>query len=118
MDYQTESTSWDWFYVYYEKDGKLYRTSKYSGRSGQKATIKIPATKFWVEGRTDGSGNNYYGLKVTDVTALESAVAINGFVVFAFESGYSETTITNPTTIETAHNSYPNNAKPHMRLLK
>ena len=111
VDYQTESASYDWFYIYYEKDGKLYRTSKYGGSSRQKATIKIPATKFWVEWRTDGSVNGYYGMKVTDVTALESAVAINGSAVSAFESGYSETTVTDPTTIESVHNPYTNNAR-------
>ena len=111
VDYQTESASYDWFYIYYEKDGKLYRTSKYGGSSRQKATIKIPATKFWVEWKTDGSVNGYYGMKVTDVAALESAVAINGSSVSAFESGYSETTVTDPTTIESTHNPYTNNAR-------
>ncbi len=110
MDVQTESTSYDWVYVYYEKDGTIYRSATYGGSAKKTVVVDVPATSFWVEFKSDDSQCSYYGFKVCGVEALESEPA--GFTTVAtLPSGYSQTEVTDPTTMETEHGNYGNNKK-------
>ncbi len=105
MDVQTESTDYDWVYVYYEEDGKIYQSAKYGGSTKQTVVVDVPATSFWVEFESDDIIDDYYGFKVTGVEALASKPA--GFTTVAtLPSGYSETEVTDPTTMETEHGNY------------
>ncbi len=62
LDYQTESTSYGWIYLY-DSTGKQY--GKYGGTTMKNVTITIPGDYVKIVFRTDGSGNNYYGYKAT-----------------------------------------------------
>ncbi len=62
LEYQTESTFYDWIYLY-DKDNKQY--GKYGGTTRKTETITIPGDTLRITFKTDGSGNNYYGFKAT-----------------------------------------------------
>lgn len=62
LDYQTESTNYDWIYLY-DSTGKEY--GKYGGTTRKTETITIPGDYIKILFRTDGSGNNFYGYKAT-----------------------------------------------------
>ena len=112
LDYQTESTSYDWFYVYYYKDGKLYRSDKYGGSTRKQVTLNIPSPEFWLEFRSDGSSCGYYGVKVTDVKQLDSAPPVLGTTVSAMSGGYNEIEASDWSEIETLpHGNYGNNVQ-------
>jgi len=61
LDCQTESTSYDWIYLY-DSTGKQY--GKYGGRTRKTEIITIPGDYIKILLHTDGS-NNYYGYKAT-----------------------------------------------------
>ncbi len=110
IQYQTEY-SYDWFYVYYYKDGKLYRSDKYSGSSLKTATLNIPSTEFWLEFRSDVSGCDYYGVKVMNVQQLDTEPAILGNTGYPMPKGYTEIEAVDWREIETLHTSYGNNVQ-------
>lgn len=62
LDYQTESTNYDWIYLY-DSTGKSY--GKYGGTTRKTEIITIPGDYVKVVFRTDGSSNDYYGFKAT-----------------------------------------------------
>lgn len=62
LDYQTESTSYDWIYLY-DGNGKQY--GKYGGTTRKNESITIPGDYVKIVFRTDGSVNDYYGYKAT-----------------------------------------------------
>ena len=68
LDIQTESTSYDWVYLY---DSPISTTpinnQKYGGTTRQTHTITINGDYVKVVFKTDGSGNSYYGFKATIV---------------------------------------------------
>ena len=110
IQYQTEY-SYDWFYVYYYKDGKLYRSDKYSGSSLKTATLNIPSTEFWLEFRSDVSDCDYYGVKVMNVQQLDTEPAILGNTGYPMPKGYTEIEAVDWREIETLHTSYGNNVQ-------
>ena len=73
VTYQTESTSWDWLYIYQGAitgsdaadkgtGGTLLQSGKIGGSTKTKLnTITAPGDTVSFVWRTDGSGNNYYG---------------------------------------------------------
>lgn len=64
LEYQTESTSYDWIYLY-DSSGTAY--GKYGGKTLTTTQITIPGDYVKVVFRTDSSGNSYYGFKATIV---------------------------------------------------
>ena len=108
LDYQTESTSYDWIYVYYKKDDQLYRCGKYGGSSRNQITLNIPSTEFWIQFRTDSSGNGYYGFKVTDVQLSDNVSELPGSKINSNELPTSEL-VADWNSIESDHYSYRNN---------
>lgn len=62
LDCQTESTSYDYIYLY-DSTGKQY--GKYGGTTRKTETITIPGNYIKILFHTDRSGNNYYGYKAT-----------------------------------------------------
>ena len=64
LTYQTESTSYDWIYLYDSADSTTpFNNKKYGGTTQQTETITIPSNYLKIVFRTDSSGNNYYGFK-------------------------------------------------------
>lgn len=62
LDYETESTSYDWIYLY-DSEGNQY--GKYGGSTRTVENITIPGNYVKVMFITDYSGNDYYGFKAT-----------------------------------------------------
>ena len=83
VTYQTESTSWDWLYIYQGTitgsdaadkgtGGTLLRSGKIGGSTKTKLnTITTPGDTVSFVWRTDGSGNNYYGYYAVITGTLE-----------------------------------------------
>lgn len=71
ITYQTESTSYDWVYLksgdnYIDLSGNVTSTAtKIGGTTKTTKTFTTTALTGSVTFRTDGSGNNYYGVKIT-----------------------------------------------------
>jgi len=62
LDYQTESTSYDYIYLY-DSTGKQY--GKYGGTTRKTETITIPGNYIKILFHTNGGNNDYYGYKAT-----------------------------------------------------
>jgi len=62
LDCQTQSTSYDYIYLY-DSTGKQY--GKYGGTTRKTETITIPGNYIKILFHTNGSSNNYYGYKAT-----------------------------------------------------
>ena len=62
LDYQTESTSYDWIYLY-DVNGNIVNGKKYGGSTRTEETITVTGNYVKVVFRTDSSVNNYYGFK-------------------------------------------------------
>ena len=66
LDYQTESTSYDWIYLYDSADSTTpVNNKKYGGTTRTTETITINGNYIKIVFKTDGSGNNYYGFKAS-----------------------------------------------------
>ena len=64
LTYQTESTSYDWVYLYTEPNSSTpFNNKKYGGSTQTTETITIPSNYIKIVFRTDSSVNNYYGFK-------------------------------------------------------
>ena len=64
LTYQTESTSYDWIYLYDDANSTTpFNNKKYGGSTLKTETLTIPSNYLKIVFRTDGSGNNYYGFK-------------------------------------------------------
>ena len=97
----------DYLYIYYNYNGKTYRSSKYYGTSIAGQTIEIPTTDFYLYWHSNGSGNTNYGFSIDSIEPCVTTSTFNS-------SGYSLPNITpielNGTTYpETAHSPYNNN---------
>ena len=62
LTYQTESTSYDWVYLYTDSS-TIYNNQKFGGLTKTTTTITIPSNYIKIVFKTDGSVNNYYGFK-------------------------------------------------------
>jgi len=68
LTYQTESTSYDWIYLYDNADSTTpFNNTKYGGTTLKTETITIPSNYLKIVFRTDSSQNNYYGFKAVIV---------------------------------------------------
>lgn len=68
IDYETESTSYDWIYLY-DSTGKQY--GKYGGARNTEI-ITIPGNSVEITLTTDSSVNSYYGLRACIIPNYES----------------------------------------------
>ena len=113
LDYQTESTSYDYICVYYKKDNQLYCCGKYGGSRNQ-ITLNIPSTEFWIQFITDGSNNKFYGFKVTNVQLLDNVSELPGSPIDSDKFPASELieSVDDWNRIESEnHYAYPHNSK-------
>lgn len=70
LTYQTESTSYDWIYLYSDAS-TIYGNKKYGGKILTTETITISSNYIKIVFKTDGSGNNYYGFKAIIIPNYE-----------------------------------------------
>ena len=65
LDYQTESTSYDYFLIYDSASATtgINNNKKYGGSTRTQETITINSNYIKIAFKSDSSGNNYYGLK-------------------------------------------------------
>lgn len=101
-----ESASYDYVSLYYVKNGKIYSAfTRQKANNVAAQTFVIPSTEFYVYWHTDGSVNNFYGIKV-DSAEITDAIAITGSL--ATLPNYTAATVTKVTDIETDHTPYQN----------
>lgn len=64
LTYQTESTSYDWVYLYDTAGSTTpFNNKKYGGTTLKTETLTINSNYLKIVFKTDGSGNDYYGFK-------------------------------------------------------
>ena len=65
LDYQTESTSYDYFLIYDSASATtgINNNKKYGGSTRTQETITINSNYIKIAFKSDSSGNDYYGLK-------------------------------------------------------
>ena len=65
LDYQTESTSYDYFLIYDSSSATtgINNNKKYGGKTRTQETITINSNYIKITFKSDGNGDNYYGLK-------------------------------------------------------
>ena len=68
LEYQTESASWDYIYLY---DSTQKQYGEYGGKTKTTETIIIPGDYIKILFHTDESGNDYYGFKATVIPNYE-----------------------------------------------
>ena len=72
LDYQTESTTYDWIYLYDSQTStKPVNNKKYGVSERKFDTITINNNYVKIIFRTDGSVNNYYGFKAIIIPNYE-----------------------------------------------
>ena len=110
LDYETESTNYDYICVYYKKDDQLYCSQRYGGSTRKQTTLNIPSTEFWIQFITDVSSNGFYGFKVTNVQLLDNVSELLGSPINSNEFPASELieSVDDWSSIESVHNPYPN----------
>lgn len=75
---KTESVSYDWVEIFYELNNKIYALPRLGGNDLGGKTAFVPADKFWLYFRTDGSGHDYYGFKIASITKADGRKEIQG----------------------------------------
>ena len=85
---ETESTSYDWIYFYYQKDGIWYRTNAYGGTSIKNTHVRIPSEMAYIEFRSDGSVTKY-GFSFSSITSYTGTNFASATTVSGLPSGYT-----------------------------
>jgi|GEM_PF-1693752 len=104
-----ESKTWDYVYIYYQHNGKIYRSEKFSATDLANKTIILPTLDFWLWWHTDSSVNSYYGFSIDSVDITMEPVTITATEVTSIPS-YTVTETKNIEDVQTPHNPYKNNA--------
>lgn len=108
----TESASYDWVDIYYEKDGLYYHLSSVLGGSFGGTQIIVPSPTFWLYWRTDTSVNNYYGWSIDSIVSTTDSPSSFTTVSSLPSDVASWTTITGVSSLpESEHNPYSNNLR-------
>lgn len=101
FDAQSKSeNNFDYVQIYYTRNGKTYATKKIMGTSGFPDTF-IPSADFYVYWYSDSSVFNW-GFKIDSVSQSTGEIASTDTQVSSIPN-YDYTTVTDATTIETAH---------------
>lgn len=104
-----ESKTWDYVYIYYQHNGKIYRSEKFSATDLANKTIILPTLDFWLWWHTDSSVNSYYGFSIDSVDITTEPVTITATEVTSIPP-YTVTETKNIGDVQTPHNPYKNNA--------
>ena len=65
-----EGTS-DYCQLYYKKDGKVYYMGQFYPKNVAGKYIEVPTNDFYLYFYSDSSVDNYYGISITDIKAVE-----------------------------------------------
>lgn len=105
----SSGTKYDYLYLYYKKDGKIYKAlEKQSGEDIAGKTFIVPSTDIYIQWYSDGSGSNYYGFSVDaiKITSTEADTTGTEGTLPAYEVIEAATI----SMIQTSH-PYENNMK-------
>lgn len=72
-------TKYDYLYLFYQKDGKIYKAlDKVSGADIAGNTYIVPSTDIYIQWYSDGSGNKDYGFSIDEIKQVSTAANTTG----------------------------------------
>ena len=72
-------TEYDYLYLFYQKDGKIYKAlDKVSGADIAGNTYIVPSTDIYIQWYSDGSGNKDYGFSIDEIKQVSTAANTTG----------------------------------------
>ena len=75
----SSGTKYDYLYLFYQKDGKIYKAlNKVSGADIAGKTYIVPSTDIYIQWYSDSSGNKYYGFSVDEIKQVSTAADTTG----------------------------------------
>ena len=102
-----ESNSWDYLYLYYVQNNKVYKVlDKVQANSVAGKTYILPTLDFYLWWHTDSSVNSYYGFSIDSVEITDEPIS-NAVEISTLPS-YAVTETSDITDVQTAHNPYQN----------
>lgn len=103
-----ESNSWDYLYLYYVQNNKIYKVlDKVRANTVAGKTYILPTLDFYLWWHTDSSVNNFYGFSIDSVEITTEQIS-DAVEISALPS-YTVTETSNIADVQTAHNPYQNN---------
>ncbi len=102
-----ESNSWDYLYLYYVQNNKVYKVlDKVQANTVAGKTYILPTLDFYLWWHTDSSVNNYYGFSIDSVEITNEP--LSDAVEIASLPSYTVKNTSDITDVQTAHNPYQN----------
>ena len=75
----SSSREYDYLYLFYQKDGKIYKAlNKVSGADIAGKTYIVPSTDIYIQWYSDSSGNKYYGFSIDEIKQVSTAADTTG----------------------------------------
>ena len=75
----SSGTKYDYLYLFYQKDGKIYKAlNKVSGADIAGKTYIVPSTDIYIQWYSDSSGNKYYGFSIDEIKQVSTAADTTG----------------------------------------
>lgn len=75
----SSGTKYDYLYLFYQKDGKIYKAlDKVSGADIAGKTYIVPSTDVYIQWYSDSSGNKYYGFSIDEIKQVSTAADTAG----------------------------------------
>lgn len=103
-----ESNSWDYLYLYYVQNNKIYKVlDKVRANTVAGKTYILPTLDFYLWWHTDSSVNTFYGFSIDSVEITTEQIS-DAVEISALPS-YTVTETSNIADVQTAHNPYQNN---------
>lgn len=103
-----ESNSWDYLYLYYVQNNKIYKVlDKVRANTVAGKTYILPTLDFYLWWHTGSSVNNFYGFSIDSVKITTEQIS-DAVEISALPS-YTVTETSDITDVQTAHNPYQNN---------
>lgn len=104
-----ESNSWDYLYLYYVQNNKIYKViDKVKADTIAGKTYILPTLDFYLWWHTDSSVNNFYGFSIDSVEITNERIS-EAVEIPALPS-YTVIETSDIKDVQTAHNPYQNNA--------
>lgn len=75
----SSGTKYDYLYLFYQKDGKIYKAlNKVSGADIAGKTYIVPSTDIYIQWYSDSSGNKYYGFSIDEIKQVSTDADTTG----------------------------------------
>lgn len=102
-----ESNSWDYLYLYYVQNNKIYKVlDKVKANTVAGKTYILPTLDFYLWWHTDSSVNNFYGFSIDSVEITNEP--LSDAVEISTLPSYAVIETSDITDVQTAHNPYQN----------